>query len=185
MACVDEIPPIVNFDECSPVWLFGKIVKVYLGMIGQPLASFAELASRVDNESTAITAIRVLEVEGDMPAPTRTSISRFRGKKQQSPGEYAVNIDIEDLSDENYAFMQGTQTGRSFAMWYEDSNGYLYGDLQGLPSSISLELIIPRGDTEPQLISGQINWKQKTAPKRTVSPLYIPEGVTTTTTAAA
>jgi len=72
---------------------------------------------------------------------------------------HVVNIDVTDMSIENYEFFRALQVKPTVAIWYRDIDGYMYGGADGVVCDVqNAGNILNRG--EGGLLTGQVvfNW---------------------------
>lgn len=172
--CESALPP-VKFDKCAPNVVLSEIVRIF---VAKPIAvAFTDVSlatewtTRLSETANGDDTIRPLTVIADKPAgsPKVKEISNFR--KITLGVDNTVNIEIDDVSDENYNFMQVTQCGGQFKMWYETAGGYLFGGNEGIDVSIFLDNVLGRGKDEIEKITGTATWSAKLSPDRVKSPI--------------
>lgn len=172
--CTSALPP-VKFNKCAPVTALSEITKIYLGKPSiLPFTDFSsatEWTERLSETTTTEDSIRPLTVIADksVGTPRVKEISNFR--KITLGIDNTVNIEIDDVSDENYEFMQVTQCGGSYRMWFETAGGYLYGGNEGIEVSLFLDNVLARGKDEIEKLTGTATWSSRFAPERTISPI--------------
>lgn len=174
--CTTILPP-VKFSKCAPKFALSEIRRVFIANEGAaPFTDWADAAEWTTrlSESDAADAdsIRPLTVIGDKPAPTNIPKELSNGRTMSLGKNHLLNITIDDISDENYAFMQVSECGGKYRAWYETEGGYMYGGNKGLPVSLVLDDILNRGREEIETISGTISWRARRSPERVISPIF-------------
>jgi len=162
--CTAELP-VFSFAACAAdvEALGGEISYIYLAETGQPLTALTDLGGvRVSNTDPADTAIRKLTVMGSKPAPEATYLSLSLNRRKLLRKTRTVTFVVDDLSDDNREAVRLFECGGDdlFLMWYEDSNGYQYGGLDGIPVKyIEMNEIIPESRDEKITFQGTITWE--------------------------
>jgi hypothetical protein len=72
--------------------------------------------------------------------------------------DFTINIEIDDVSKENYEFMRVTQCGGEYKLWFETAGGRLYGGNEGIDASLVLDNVLGRGKDEIEKITGTASW---------------------------
>lgn len=174
--CGSALPP-VKFDDCNPVVLLSEIITIY---IAKPAAiaftdveSPTEWATRLSmTSSTGDDAIRPLTVIADKPAGSPIVKELSNGRKKTIRFDNTLNVEIDDVSDENYEFMRVSQCGGQYKMWYKTKGGRIYGGNEGIEDVfLNLDIVQGRGADEIEKISGTITWGAPSAPERGISPV--------------
>lgn len=171
VACEAELPAF-DFANCPAdvVALQGEISYVYLTPVGEPLSDYSDLeGSRVSNSSTDADAIRKLVVIGDKPAPEATYVNLSLNRRKLLRKTRTLNIIIDDVSDTNHEALRLLECGTDdlYLMWYEDSNGYIYGGLDGIPVKyLDLNEIIPQSRDEKITFTGTVTWESNYTEER-------------------
>jgi hypothetical protein len=165
-----SILPIVNFDPCDPKVSFGEIEMI--AVAAGDSASFtnwedlAEWTAKVDNTDIADhDKIRLMSVIADLPAASADEIIISKGRKVYSPATHVINVDIDDLSIENYEFARTTSCNVSYKMWFF-TKSHQYGGNDGIPATITLRPVIERGQKSINKLSGTISWEAQFSPER-------------------
>lgn len=172
----DSKLPEVSFDYCSPTVEFGEIDKIYvMARSGSPLLDWESLTEW--NERLALDpsvtedAIIELHVAGDQPLPESDEIIISLDRKIQTPKTFTLNIDIDDLTDENYQFMRWLECNTIVRAWYS-AKDVLFGNNAGIDNvNVKLGYKIDRGQKVPQMISGTVSWEGEFSPNRITNPL--------------
>lgn len=170
----DSLLPPVNFDKCSPKVSLSEIVRIFLGKPNS--APFTDWKTATEwttrlSQSAVEDMIRPLTVIADKPAGSQRVKEISNSRKITLGVDNTVNIEIDDISDENYEFMRVTQCGGKYKMWYETAGGHLYGGNEGIDATVFLDNVLARGKDEIEKITGTATWSSKFSPERTVSPI--------------
>lgn len=167
-----SVLPEVSFDTCSPNVTFGEIQKIFVGMANaEPFTDWTDLSQWEAALALPVNdpdAIRELNVSADLPAPSVEEIVISLGRKIQSPASHVINVDIDDLSDENYEFARVTSCNSQFKVWFMTGD-YMYGGNDGITANMSLRPVIERGIKSLNKLSGTITWEAKFSPERETS----------------
>jgi len=182
--CGGSVPP-VEFNECTPLYHWGEISKIYIGPITIPhfadVSSITEWNAQLDNNDPADGHIRTLIVIGDMPEPEILEVPTSGDRIAIGYRTFSVNFEIDEtgsvheetvVADHNYTFLLLNQCGGKYKIWFETSDGLLYGGEDGIECSIRMNQIIPRERNALVKIMGKATWKSLQAPFRCHSPLY-------------
>lgn len=167
-----SVLPDVSFDVCSPNVSFGEIQKIFIAMAdAEPFTDWTNLSqweAALALPTNDPDAIRELNVSADLPAPAVEEIVISLGRKIKSPATHTINVDIDDLSDENYEFARTTSCNSQFKMWFMTSD-YMYGGNDGITVNIDLRPVIERGIKSLNKLTGTITWEAKFSPERATS----------------
>lgn len=169
--CTPELPAM-SFATCPAdvEALQGEISYVYLTAEGNPLSDYSDLeGARVSNSSTDADVIRKLTVMGDKPAPEAVYLELSLNRRKLLRKTRTLNIVIDDVNDTNHEALRLLECGSDdlYLMWYEDSNGYIYGGLEGIPVKyIDLNEIIPQSRDEKITFTGVVTWESKYTEER-------------------
>jgi len=160
----------VNFDLCDPQVSFGEIEIIMLA--AGDAANFtdwtdlAEWTARIDNADVADPdKIRQMYVVADLPAATADEIIISKGRKVYSPATHVINVEIDDLSDENYEFARTSSCNVTFKVWFF-TKSHMYGGNDGVLANVTLRPVIERGQKSINKISGTISWESQFSPER-------------------
>ena len=173
--CTPVALPEIKADFCSPNLNFGEIDKIYLGNNGNPFTDWSDLNewnTRIDNADVAdATKIRMLHVIGDKPATEKNKVDFSQGRSVYTEPVHTINIRIDETGDENYALIQWLEenAGQTVAMWYQ-AGKYIYGGNEGIPTTLTLDDIIPESDEELNTFSGSASFEGK-HPDRILNPM--------------
>lgn len=174
--CNSEVP-IVDFSLCAPETNNGQVEIVYLTNIGYPLSDWNNLSewnSRLSNTSTAPDAIRTLNVIGDKPLPESQIKIISRNRRVVGNSVHTLNLRIDETNQINHDFIRGLQCGGNYLIWYQDSNGNLFGGQvgsDGIVAFINLGMVIPESRDELEVYQGTAIWDAKFTEDRTDSPM--------------
>ena len=172
----DSNLPEVNFDYCNPAVQFGEIDKIYLmARDGSPLLdweSLTEWNARLALDPTSdADAIIELHVIGDQPEPESEELTISLDRKIQTPKTFTLNVEIDDVSDENYQAMRFFECNTVVRAWYS-ANDVLFGNNAGIDNvNIKLHYMIERGQKTLHKIIGTVSWESEFSPNRITNPL--------------
>lgn len=175
MDCTGLNLPEVKADFCSPNTNFGQIDKLYLGVSGNPMADWSDLAewtARLDNTTLAdATKIRELHVIGDKPAAEKNKVDFSKGRSVYTEATHTINFAIDETGDENYDLVKFFEdnAGVSIPVWYQ-AGKYLYGGNSGVSATIVINDVIPQSDEELNTFVGTITFKGG-HPDRILNPM--------------
>lgn len=168
--------PEVKFSKCSPNIVLSEIVRIFVGKQGtQPFNNWkdaSEWTQRLSETAKTANAIRPLTVIADKPAGSPVVKEISNGRKYNLRKDFTVNIEIDDVSPENYEFMRVTQCGGEYKLWFETAGGRLYGGNEGIEASLVLDNVLGRGKDEIEKITGTASWSDKFSPEMTLSPIF-------------
>ena len=172
--CESELP-VVKFSECSPKIILSEIRRIFLGKKGtQPFTDWknaSEWTERLDETAVTANTIRPLTVIADKPAGSPVVKEISNGRKYNLRKDFTINIEIDDVSPENYEFMRVTQCGGEYKLWFETAGGRLYGGNEGIDASLVLDNVLGRGKDEIEKITGTASWDDKFSPEMCISPI--------------
>lgn len=170
--------PENTFDFCKSEIHTGEIEIMYIAApqaeCFTDVTSLTEWNARLSDNSLDPNAIRRFRVVGDMPVGTNDSIDISLGQKYYGEKTFTVNIEIEDNSPENYAFMQLLECNATHKLWLQTAGGDLLGGVCGVAEngvSINVGYLIEKGQNSMHKQMWTITWKNKFSPDRNVSPL--------------
>ena len=172
--CETELPE-VRFSKCSPTIVLSEIVRIFLGK--QSTESFTdwksatEWTTRLSENGTTANAIRPVTVIAYKPAGSPVVKEISNGRKYNLRKDFTINIEIDDVSEENYEFMRVTQCGGEYKLWFETAGRRLYGGNEGIDASLVLDNVLGRGKDEIEKITGTASWSDKFSPEMCVSPI--------------
>ena len=168
--------PEVKFSKCSPNIVLSEIVRIFVGKQGtQPFNNWkdaSEWTQRLSETENTANAIRPLTVIADKPAGSPVVKEISNGRKYNLRKDFTVNIEIDDVSEENYEFMRVTQCGGEYKMWFETAGGRIYGGNKGIDASVVLDNVLGRGKDEIEKITGTASWSDQFSPEMALSPIF-------------
>lgn len=168
--------PEVKFSKCSPNIVLSEIVRIFVGK--QTIQHFnnwkdaSEWTQRLSETANTANAIRPLTVIADKPAGSPVVKEISNGRKYNLRKDFTVNIEIDDVSPENYEFMRVTQCGGEYKLWFETAGGRIYGGNEGIDASLVLDNVLGRGKDEIEKITGTASWSDKFSPEMAISPIF-------------
>jgi len=169
-----SILPEISFDLCNPNVTFGEIQRIFIGMAdATPFASgnwtdptlWEDALSRGALEQNAL---RQLYVSADLPFASADESVISLGRKIYSSASHVINVDIDDLSQENYDFARSLSCNLQFRVWFF-TNDYMFGGQDGLLVMFNLRPIIERGIKSLNKLTGTITWEDKFSAERDIS----------------
>ena len=163
----------VSFNECAPETHWGEISKVYLAPAD--LADFADVTSLAEwtgkLADTGDDKIRTLIGIGEKPEPEQTEVPISGDRVVTGYKKFVVNFEVDETNETNYNFLAMSECGGKYKIWYETSDGILYGGNAGLEVSIKANEIIPKERTAIVKHVYKISWQSKQHPYRCTSPM--------------
>jgi len=169
-----SILPDVSFDLCNPNVSWGEIQRIFVGMAdANPFGAGAWTDLSLWTAALALAtsetnAIRQLYVSADLPAATADETVISLGRKIYSPATHTINVDVDDLSQENYDFMRTLGCNLQFRVWFMTED-YMYGGQDGILAIFTMRPVIERGIKSLNKLSGTITWEDQFSPERAVS----------------
>lgn len=171
----------VSFSECAPETHYGEVSKLYIAPAnfesvdnaGNPgFSDVTSLTEWNDNLSdTADNKIRTLIGIGDFPEPETTETPISGDRVVNGPKKFTLPFEVDEVNDTNYNFLLQLECGGKFLMWFETSDGLLFGGNAGIEVSMPANYLIPRERTAVQKIMLKPTWKNQFSPFRSDSPL--------------
>jgi len=171
----------VKFDECAPEYHYGEVSKIYIAEstfesvdnAGNPgFNDVTSLTEWNDNLSdTADNGIRTLIVLGDLPEAETTEIPTSGDRIAIGYKTFNLMFEIDETNEDNYMFLLMSECGGKYLIWFETSDGLLFGGNAGIEVSLKLNYLIPRERTALQKIMGKATWKSLRSPLRCDSPM--------------
>jgi hypothetical protein len=165
----------VSFNECTPETHWGEISKIYLASSTHPgfmdVSSLAEWTAWLSDTADLNTSIRTLIVLGDQPEAETTEIAISGDRIVTGYKTFNINFEIDETNETNYNFLLMSECGGHYTLWYETSDGLLFGGNAGIEVSLTLNYLIPREGTALQKIMGKATWKSIHSPFRSDSPM--------------
>ena len=166
------VPPAAEFDFCNPDVFFGEIEKIYwTAKDASDLAdwtSAAVWAARISNDGVDTDVIRELHVSADLPTPERDKVEISVRRTVSTPATWTINLDIDDLSDENYEMIRTTACNTQVKIWFA-TRDHIYGGNSGIVVDMSIDPVIERGKKSIQKFTGTITWDATFAEQRTTN----------------
>lgn len=176
VTCGSETLGAVDFDFCAPEVALSEIQRIFLCKEGgAPFTDWTqpeEWTERISETNTGIDAIRALTVTGDKPAPAVTTKEISNGRKVNTRKEHTINATVDEVTDENHAFLQSVEGGRRYRMWYETSGGFMFGGNGGIHIEITGDMLLPRGAGEIMTYQYTITWVSPSTEERIQSPIF-------------
>ena len=168
--------PVVKFDDCNPTIVLSEIQTIFLAKNSATaftdVESPTEWATRLSMTATNEDAIRPLTVIADKPAGAPVVKELSNGRKKVIRLDQTLNVEIDDVTDENYNFMRVSQCGGQYKMWYKTAGGKIYGGNEGISDTfLQLNEVLGRGKDEIEKIQGTVTWSGSHSPERGVSPI--------------
>lgn len=165
--------PAVNFDVCAPELHYGEISKIYLATAEAEDFTNVELPGEWTTRLTVEDkdSIRELVVIGELPEPEQTEVQISGDRKVIGQKEFTINFEIDETNDLNYNLLLTHECNLTSKIWYETSDGMLYGGNEGILVSIRMNNVIPRERAEIQKFIGTAKWKSQFNALRSISPM--------------
>lgn len=168
----------VNSSVCNPQVRRGEISRLFIGKRGHPFTavvtptistsvnSGAAWDTRIgDNDAAGADAIVVLHVLGEKARPEEEAVDLSLGRKKTLKRTHTVSFESDEFNDANHDFFRQLECGGTFDVWYETSDGLLFGSADGvhigIQGSIKAGMVIPRGRGEKITWQGEITWEAK------------------------
>lgn len=171
----------VSFSECAPEYHWGEVSKIYIvesdfesvDNAGNPgFSDVTSLTEWTDNLSdTADNKIRTLVVIGELPEAETTEVPASGDRVAIGYKTFNLNFVIDETNDTNYNFLLMSECGGKYLIWFETSDGLLYGGNLGIEVSLRLNQVIPKERTALVTLVGKATWKSLQSPFRCTSPL--------------
>ncbi|MDD4225956.1 MAG: hypothetical protein PHU98_06170 [Mariniphaga sp.] len=169
------VPPSNDFDFCKSNIHQGEIEILYIaGPSAQcftSITSLAEWNARLSETSVDPDTIRRFRVIGDMPAASSTEVPISLGQFFYTDKDFLINIEVEDNSDLNYAFMRWMECQQLLKIWYQTAGGDLFGGICGIDVSVAANYVIEKGQKSIHKQMWTLKWVSKFSPERVISPL--------------
>lgn len=164
----------VSFNECAPETHWGEVSKVYI--TEADFAGFTDVTDAAEwltnLGDTGDDKIRTLIVIGELPEPETTETPMSGDRIAIGSKTFNLNFTIDETNETNYNFLLMSECGGKYLIWYETSDGILYGGNDGIEVSLRANQIIPRERTAMVTIECKATWKSLQSPFRCESPLY-------------
>lgn len=163
----------VNFNECAPERHWGEVSKIYVA--GANFAGFADvtdLAEWTNNlDDTEDDKIRTLIVIGEFTEADTTEVPTSGDRIAIGFKSFNLPFEIDETNETNYNFLLMSECGGKYIIWFETSDGLLFGGNEGIEASIKLNLMIPRERTALLKYMGTAKWNNLQSPFRCDSPM--------------
>ena len=163
----------VLFNECAPEKHWGEISKIYIAasnFVGfLDVSDLAEWLANLDD--TVDDKIRTLIGLGDLPEAETTEVPMSGDRIAIGYKTFNLPFEIDETNETNYAFLLMTECGGKYKIWYETSDGILYGGNTGIEVSFRANLLVPRERSALVKFMSKSTWKSLQSPFRCVSPL--------------
>ena len=170
--CAGSVTP-VEFDNCAPEFHWGEVAKVYLGPTTIAAFDVTSLVAWSANLSdTVADKIRTLITLGDLPEAESTETPASGDRIAYGFKKFSLNFQIDETNDANYMFHQMLECNGQYKLWFESSDGVLFGGNDGLLVSIKSNYIVPAERSAMQIIKAVATWKSLHSPARSLSPMY-------------
>lgn len=163
--------PAVGASFCAPVLNFGEAGKLHVLQPGNPIADFTDLAAitaRLDNTTLSDdTKIRTFNIVGSKPKADSNAVEYSRKRKIYTAKDHTVPFKIDEVNDENYAFMEFLEAnpGQSYMFLYEVNN-YIY---EVELATMIMDYVTPESDEELEYFDCLLEWTGD-HPKRYANP---------------
>jgi hypothetical protein len=163
----------VSFNECAPETHWGEVSKIYVAEadhacfmdVGDLAEWTAWLSDTVDG------GIRTLIVLGELPEAETTEVPLSGDRIAIGYKTFNLNFTIDETNETNYNFLLMSECGGKYKIWFETSDGLLFGGNCGIDVSLRLNMIIPLARTELMTYAGKATWKSLQSPFRVASPM--------------
>jgi hypothetical protein len=174
VSCEGVLVP-VDFDLCAPEVHYGEVSKIYIAAVDAAdfanIELLAEWTARLSETLVDPNAIRPLTVLGDLPVAEQTEISISGDRTIVGFKQFTLTFEIDETSSINYNFLLTSECNLTFKIWFETSDGQMYGGNEGIIASLRLNLMIPRERTDIVKYMGTLKWKSVFSPLRSLSPM--------------
>jgi len=161
--------PDTSFDDCNPNIGFGEIEAIYVQAANaDPLVDWeidTEWLAAMGLAVSDSNAMRRFDVIADLPAAAADEVIISKGRKVYSPATHTINLDIDDISPENYEFARVTSCNLQFIVRFATKQ-WMYGGNDGILAMMNLRPVIERGQKSINKISGTITWDAQFSPER-------------------
>lgn len=175
--CVGESLPPVSFNFCDPDAVLSEIGRVFVGLANSaPFDDWTaadEWNTRCSQTSTTgEDYIRVFTCIGDKPLPADTEKSLSNNRLVITERDHTINVTVDDVSPENYAFMQAMKGGKQVVLHYETMGGKMFGGNAGILCRLVGGAVLARGVGELMVIQYTFKWKDLDVEDMTDSPIF-------------
>jgi hypothetical protein len=167
--------PEVLFNECAPDLHYGEISKIYFTTANADdftdVEDLAEWQARLADSGGDEDSIRTLGVIGELVAPEGTEIRINGNRRIMPPKTYKLNFTIYETNDTNYDLVRAFECNIKSKIWFETSDGMLYGGKTGILGTFKIDSVIPLNYQELHTFPGVFTWENNMLPDRCVSPM--------------
>lgn len=174
--CGAETLPVTDFDFCEPEVALSEIQRVFLAKVAaDPFTDWTqsgEWTERVSETSLDRNAIRAFTVIGDKPLPTKQTREISGGRRRHVRKTHIINFTVDDVTNDNHAFLQQVENGQNFRMWYETAGGYMFGGNEGILCEVSGDMQLNRGQGEIKVYNYVAQWDKSRTENRCQSPIF-------------
>lgn len=167
----------VKSSICNPETRRGEISRIFIGRRGNPFDAPATpvtgtevndpdaWTARIDQSAVAADAIVIIHVIGEKARPEEEELEMSLGRKKVLKRTHTVSFVSDEFNDENHDFFRATECGGIFDVWYETSDGLLFGNADGveigIQASIKAGMVIPRERSGAIVWEGELTWEAK------------------------
>ena len=166
--------PENTYDFCVQHIVTGEVEEVFLARGDAECFTDwtlpGEWAARISEDSLDPNAIRRFRGIGDFPAGANETIDISLCQKYYTEKTFTLNFDVEDVSDENYAFMRSLECNQVVKGWFA-AGGKLFGGNCGLDVSVGANYVIERGCKTLHKIMLVFTWDSQFSPERCTNPI--------------
>lgn len=163
----------VSFNECTPELHWGEISKIYI--VGSDFAGFTDVSAlgewATNLGDTGDDKIRTLKGIGELPEPEAVEVPYSGDRVAVGYKTFNLAFEIDETNETNYAFLLQSECGGKYLIWFETSDGILYGGNDGIEASVRLNLMVPKERTALVKYLMKATWKSLKSPFRCNSPL--------------
>ena len=167
--------PAVYFDECAPDVHYGEVVKLYMAAVDAADFTNVELlgewTTRLSDAGVDPDAIRELTVYGELPEAEQTEITISGDRTVVGYKQFTLNFEVDETNDINYNWLMNLECNLKFKIWFETSDGRLYGGNEGIEATVRANLMIPKERTDIVKFIGTAKWKSIFSPLVGDSPM--------------
>lgn len=170
----DVALPAPKFNICSPEGALGQIREIYQTNVNYPLTdenNVNEWLGRMAMPDSNPAKIHRILVIGDMPASEDAEIQMSYGRTFYGTDNRSINLRIDEVNDENYAYANAFSCNKRVKIWPVMSGGDALGGPGGIDVSMKWKHVVPESDGELQTFTAVAKWKSKTMPCRFMHPL--------------
>ena len=168
--------PAVSFDECAPSIHYGEVTKLYMAAADAKdftnIELIGEWTTRLSEDATTTgDEIRELTVYGELPEAEQTEITISGDRTVVGYKTFTLNFEVDETNDINYEWLMTLECNMKFKIWFETSDGRLYGGNEGILATVRANLLIPKERTEIVKFIGSAKWKSIFSPLVCDSPM--------------